>query len=98
MKAFAKQLDQSSSSAKEVWVQTARRLYLQSCCSMTWSCSHPSHHSRKLKAGGKDAGTNSQLTSCFKKCSKIWVVLVFTVFLFSVRCWKSCDTGQLSNI
>lgn len=79
MKAFAKQLDQSSSSAKEVWVQTAGRLCLQNCCSVTWSCSHPSHQSLQ-KAGGKDAGTNSQFTSCFKKCSKIWVVLVFTVF------------------
>lgn len=99
MKAFAKQPDQSSSSAKKVWVQTAGRLCLQSCCSMTSSCSHPIiSHSRKLKAGEKHAGTKSQFTSCFKECSKIWLVLVFTTFLVSVRCWKSCDTDQLSNI
>lgn len=50
------------SSAKELWVQTAARLCLQSCCSMTSSCSHPSHQSQQ-KAEGKRKGCRGQTPS-----------------------------------
>lgn len=56
----SKQLDQSSSSAKEVWGQTTRRLCLQSCCSMTSSCSQPSHQSQQ-KAKGRRKGCRDKL-------------------------------------